>query len=186
MKDRNQLIVLGVLLGVLAVTAFTVYRSRNSADDVIQPSVAMDTRFTPLSVDNPALRLDILKRFLALEYTGVHRSIFSATLPPPPAPPAPPPQANLNPGPPPGPPPLTVDAKYFGYVSDLGGAHRRAFFATSNNEDVIIASEGDTFMGRFRVVRLTNTIADVEEVSTGRHATLTLDEGAPRPEGIAQ
>ncbi len=36
--------------------------------------------FTPLNVDNPALRMDILKRFLALEYKGVHRSIFSATL----------------------------------------------------------------------------------------------------------
>jgi hypothetical protein len=72
-----------------------------------------------------------------------------------------------------------VDAKYFGYVSDLGGTHRRAFFATSNNEDVIIASEGDTFMGRFRVVRLTNTTADVEEVSSGRRATLTLEEPSP-------
>ncbi len=80
----------------------------------------MDARFTPLDVDNPALRLDILKRFLALEYKGVHRSIFSATLPPPPAPP-PTKQVAVAPGPPPGPPPLTVDAKYFGYVSDFGG-----------------------------------------------------------------
>ncbi len=45
------------------------------------------SKFTPLDVDNPALRTDILKRFLTLEYKGVHRSIFSATLPPPPAPP---------------------------------------------------------------------------------------------------
>ena len=72
-----------------------------------------------------------------------------------------------------------VDAKYFGYVSDYGGNHRRAFFATTNNEDVIIAGEGDTFMGRFRVVHLTNTTADVEEVSSGRRATLTLEEPTP-------
>jgi len=178
MKNRNQFIVLGVLLSVLAGTAYSWYRSRDSADDAAQPSVSVDTHFTPLSVDNPALRLDILKRFMELEYKGVHRSIFSATMP---APPAPPPsnQASLPPGPPPGPPPLTVDAKYFGYVSDLGGAHRRAFFATANNEDVIIASEGDTFLGRFRIVRLTNTTADVEEVSSGRHATLTLEEPGP-------
>jgi hypothetical protein len=131
-----------------------------------------------LNVDNPALRLDILQRFLALEYKGVHRSIFSATLPPPPAPP-PSKQVATPPGPPPGPPPLTVDAKYFGYVSDYGGSHRRAFFATTNNEDVIIAAEGDTLMGRFRVVRLTNTSADVEEVSSGRRATLPLEEPPP-------
>jgi hypothetical protein len=178
MKNRNQFIVLVVLLLVLGVTAYNFYRSRNS-DDGAPPPVSVDTRFTPLSVDNPALRLDIMKRFLELEYKGAHRSIFSATLPPPPAPPPSKQPANLNPGPPPGPPPLTVDAKYFGYVSDLGGAHRRAFFATANNEDVIIASEGDTFMGRFRVVRLTNTTADVEEVSSGRHATLTLEEPGP-------
>jgi len=185
MKNKNQIIVLGVLMLVLAGTAFNFYRTRNSSDADNPAPVSLDTRFTPLSVDNPALRLDILRRFLALEYNGVHRSIFSATLPPPPTPPPSKQQENLLPPMPTGPPPLTVDAKYFGYVSDLGGAHRRAFFATANNEDVIIASEGDTFMGRFRIVRLTNTVADVEEVSSGRHATLTLEEGA-LPNGIAQ
>ncbi len=171
-----------MLLAVLAATAFNFYRSRYASQEDAPRQVSADERFTPLAVDNPALRLDILKRFLALEYKGVHRSIFSATLPPPPAPP---PSslskqsANAAPGPPPGPPPLTVDAKYFGFVSDYGGSHRRAFFATSNNEDVIIAGEGDTFMGRFRVVHLTNTTADVEEVSTGRRATLTLEEPSP-------
>jgi hypothetical protein len=178
MTRRNQFIVLGVLLAVLAGTAFSIFRSQSS-DDVAPVPVSLDTQFTPVPVDNPALRLDIMKRFLALEYNGVHRSIFSATLPPPPAPPVSKVPVSVNPGPPPGPPPLTVDAKYFGYVSDMGGSHRRAFFATSNNEDVIIAGEGDTLMGRFRVIRLTNTTADVEEVSSGRRATLTLEEPPP-------
>jgi hypothetical protein len=142
--------------------------------------VAVDARFAPLNVDNPALRLDILQRFLALEYKGVHRSIFSASLPPPPAPP-PTKQVVVDPGPPPGPPPLVVDAKYFGYVSDNSGSHRRAFFATNNNDDVVIAGEGDTLMGRFRVVRLTNTTAEMEEVASGRRTTLTLEE--PNPNG---
>ncbi len=179
MTRRTQFIVLGVLLAVLAGTAFNFYRAGYSSQGDTPPPVSLDARFTPLGVDNPALRLDILKRFLALEYKGVHRSIFSATLPPPPAPPPSKQQVNVAPGPPPGPPPLTVDAKYFGYVSDFGGNHRRAFFATPNNEDVIIAGEGDTFMGRFRVVHLTNTTADVEEVSSGRRATLTLEEPSP-------
>jgi hypothetical protein len=178
MTRRNQFIVLAVLLAVLAVTAYSFYRNF-SPEEAAAPPATLDARFTPLAVDNPALRLDILKRFLALEYKGVHRSIFSASLPPPPAPPPSKQVVNVAPGPPPGPPPLTVDAKYFGYVSDMTGSHRRAFFATNNNEDVIIASEGDTFMGRFRVVRLTNTTADVEEVSTGRLATLTLEEPSP-------
>jgi hypothetical protein len=179
MTQRIKFIVLAVLLVVLAGTVFNFYRTSSSSTETAPQPVSLDARFTPLGVDNPALRLDILKRFLALEYNGVHRSIFSETLPPPPAPPPPKQQANVIPGPPPGPPPWTVDAKYFGYVSDFGGSHRRAFFATPNNDDVIIAGEGDTFMGRFRVVRLTSTTADVEEVSSGRRATLTLEEPSP-------
>jgi hypothetical protein len=176
MSRRNQIIILGVLLVVLMTAVYFNYAPSADAPKL----VAVDQKFTPLDVDNPALRSDILKRFLTLEYKGVHRSIFSAAMPPPPAPPpskAPP--VNTAPPVPQGPPPLTVDAKYFGYVSDVSGGHRRAFFASNNNEDVFIASEGDTLMGRFRVVRLTNTSADVEEVSSGRRATLVLEEPSP-------
>lgn len=178
MTRQAQFIILGVLVAFLAGAMVYSYRTSVSSKESAPQQVSADTRFSPLNVDNPALRLDILKRFLSLEYKGVHRSIFSATLPPPPAPPPTPQPVAAN-GPPPGPPPLTVDAKYFGYVSDFSGNHRRAFFATTNNEDVIIAGEGDTFMGRFRVVRLTNTTADVEEVSSGRRTTLTLEEPSP-------
>ena len=178
MSRRNQFMMLAVLFAVLLGSLYYAYRDFASPDDAPK-TVAIDDRFTPVNVDNPALRTDIIKRFLELEYNGVHRSIFSATLPPPPPPPPSKQPVNVAPGPPPGPPPLTVDAKYFGYVSDFGGSHRRAFFSTTNNEDVIIAGEGDTFLGRFRVVRLTNTTADVEEVSTGRLATLTLEEPSP-------
>lgn len=178
MNQRTQFVVLGLLLVVLAVSGYFFYRNVSPTVGAA-PQANLDTRFAPLNVDNPALRMDILQRFLALEYKGGHRNIFSATPPPPPAPP--PSQHPVQVAVPtnPGPPPLTVDAKYFGYVSDFGGSHRRAFFATANNEDVIIASEGDTLLGRFRVVRLTSTTADVEEVATGRIATLTLEEPPP-------
>jgi hypothetical protein len=180
MKPQTQHIVLGVLLVVLAVAGFLVYRTFAPAVAAL-PAPNVDEKFTPLAVDNPALRLDILKRFLELQYKGVHRSIFSATLPPPPAPAASSVQPVNVPSPvvPAGPPPLTVDAKYFGFVSDFSGNHKRAFFATSNNEDVIIAGEGDTLLGRFRIIRLTSTTADVEEVASGRRATLTLEEPSP-------
>lgn len=182
MNRQTQTIVLVVLLIVLAGVGVYMYRTNYAPEAAAPPPAALDARFTPLNVDNPALRLDILKRFLALEYKGVHRSIFSATLPPPPTPP-PSKQVAAAPPLPSGPPPLTVDAKYFGYVSDFGGNHRRAFFATPNNEDIIIAGEGDTLLGRFRVVRLTNTTADVEEVSSGRRTTLTLEEPPNSPRG---
>ena len=175
MKRRTELIILGVLVVALLAAVYSIY----GPTSVAPKPVAVSDKFAPLDVDNPALRTDILKRFLTLEYNGVHRSIFSATMPPPPAPPPSKTPVNTAPPPPSGPPPLVVDAKYFGYVSDMGGSHRRAFFATANNEDVYIAGEGDTLMGRFRVIRITNTTADVEEVSSGRHATLTLEEPGP-------
>jgi hypothetical protein len=179
MKPQTQYIILGVLLIVLVGVGYSLYRNYAPAEAAL-PAPNVDEKFTPLAVDNPALRLDILKRFLELQYKGVHRSIFSATLPPPPAPPPSAQPVNV-PAPivPAGPPPLTVDAKYFGFVSDFSGNHKRAFFATSNNEDVIIAGEGDTLLGRFRVIRLTSTTADVEEVASGRRATLTLEEPSP-------
>ena len=181
MNQRVQYVILGVLVVVLAGAGYYLYRGYAPSDTPL-PAAKVDQKFTPLPVDNPALRLDILKRFLELEYKGAHRSIFSATLPPPPAPPASAVQqpVNVPPPMPAGPAPLTVDAKYFGFVSDFNGGHKRAFFATgNNNEDVTIAGEGDTLLGRFRVIRLTNTTADVEEVASGRRATLTLEEPTP-------
>jgi hypothetical protein len=176
MSRRNQFLILGSLLLVLGIVGYSQFRPAGSSAS----APTADGPFAPVNVDNPALRMDILNRFLNLQYKGTHRNIFSATAP------APPPVEVKAPeivAPPPvvptGPPPLSVDAKYFGFASDATGGHRRAFFATPNNEDVVIAGEGDTLLGRFRIVRLTNTTADVEEIASGRHATMTLEEPGP-------
>ena len=174
MSRRNQFIVLGLLVALLGGTVYFTYRP--SGESAKTP--AATGLFTPINVDNPALRMDILQRFLNLEYKGAHRNIFVATLPPPPPPPQVTP-VNVAPPVPSGPPPLVVEAKYFGFVSDSKGSHRRAFFATANNENVFIEGEGDTLMGRFRIVKITSTTADVEEVSSGRRATLILEEPGP-------
>src|SRR6266852_7583451 len=177
MTPKTQRIVLGILFAVLLATAYQFY-PRSSSPAGEGQNAAFTERFVPLSVDNPALRMDILQRFLALEYKGAHRNIFNDTLPPPPPPPAPVQTVTLPPPTPAptGPPPLAVDAKYFGYVSDTAGSHRKAFFATANNDDVVILGEGDTLMGHLRVIRISSTSADVEEVSSGRHTTLPLEE----------
>jgi hypothetical protein len=178
MSRQKQLIALGSLLGVLGIVMYSQFRPAASSANA--PSA--DETFAPVNVDNPALRMDILKRFLELQYKGSHRNIFSATAPPPPIPVPVKTTENVLPAPTPvpsGPPPLNVDAKYFGYASDAKGNHRRAFFATANNEEVVIAGEGDTVLGRFRVLRLTSTTADVEEIASGRHATMTIEEPGP-------
>ncbi|HVA93599.1 MAG TPA: hypothetical protein VNI36_01730 [Candidatus Dormibacteraeota bacterium] len=178
MSRRTQIIVLSVLLVVLLVTVYFSTNIFRSDSTVVTPAV-VDAAFKPLAVDNPALRLDILKRFLSLEYKGVHRNIFSDSLPPPPAPPISK-RAAAAAGPSlSGPPPLSVGAKYFGFVSDREGNHRKAFFITTDDQSVVIAGEGDMLLGRFRVDRITSTSVDVEEVSSGRHATLNLEQPGP-------
>ena len=174
MSRRNQIIVLGLLFAVLGYRLYLTFAPSENSGTVS----TVNGQFAPVDVDNPALRIDILQRFLSLEYEGVHRNIFSATLPPPPAPLKP--QSVINaPVVPAAPPPLTIDARYFGYVSDTAGNHRRALFAANNTEDVFIAGEGETILGRYRVVRLTSTSADLEEISSGRRAMLMLEQPGP-------
>lgn len=178
MKNKPQLILLGVLVVVLLFSLYYYFGPTEAS-----PAAALTiSQFVPVNVDNPALRTDLLKRFLELEYQGTHRNIFSATPPPPPAPPVDPHPAPSAPPPPPGPPPLVVDYKYFGYVSDGLGAHQRGMFSQNNSdEDVVIGGPGDTLNGRFRILKISNTVADLEEVSSGRRTTLTLED--PRPNG---
>lgn len=177
MTQRNKIIVLSVLLAVLAAVAYPLLRPQSAG--VQAP--AMMSSFAPLKVDNPALRLDLLERIRKMQYNGVHRNIFSATLPPPPLTPEDIRNRDAAKNPPPvgvtGPPSLQIDAKYFGFVSDTSGAHRRAFF--SNGDDVYICGEGDTLMGRFRVERITQNSTDLEEIASGRRATLGIEQPGP-------
>src|SRR4051812_46057514 len=105
MTSRTKAIILGALLLLLAAMLIIPRLRSNVPESVAQ---AADTRFKPVDVDNPALRMDILQRFMNLEYRGVKRNIFSATPPPPPPPKTPPVVAQTGPVVPPGPPPLTV------------------------------------------------------------------------------
>jgi hypothetical protein len=136
---------------------------------------ATTERFEPLPVENPALRIDMLERIRKLEYSGTPRNIFVLTSPPPP-----PQKVDTGisaPPPPVGPPPLEVPLKFFGFVAAAQGAQRRGFF--SNGEDVFIVAEGETLLNRFRLLRVGNLTAEVEEIGSGRRATLTLEEMMP-------
>ncbi len=171
MSRRTQAIALAALLVVLAIVVY--FNWRKAPESVVVSSA--DEKFQPLPLENPSLRLDMLERIRRLEYKGTHRNIFSATLPPPPAPKVDP--KKTGPAGPPPVEPLAVPAKFFGYASDPQGGHRRAFF--SNGEDVFIVAEGEMLLNRFRLVRIGNTTAEVEEIASGRRATLALEETGP-------
>ena len=160
--------------GLLALLALVVYLQVRSPE-AAPASVGASEQFEPIPVENPALRLDLLERLKKFEYEGTHRSIFSATLPPPPAPVVNP--ATIKPAvpaPPPGPPPLVVPATFFGYVTDPQTGTRRAFF--NEGEEVYVVAVGEVLLGRFRLLQIGNSTAELEETTTGRRTTLTMVE----------
>ena len=172
MTQRRQLIVLAIVLVLLIV----VYFANRSQVAGLPGVLANDTKFTPLSVQEPQLRLDELSKLQKLIYSGTHRNIFTATPPPPPVPV--PDKAKL---PPPGPMPqpilpVQVPGEFFGYALMKNTGRRVAFFKLG--EDVIIVPEGDTYLNRFRLVRIGNDSADVEQLSDGRHATVMMMQPA--------
>jgi len=172
MSRRTQIIVFAVLLVLLAAV---LYRAWSGSSSALPATSSADVKYQPLGVENPGLRLDMLERIRKFEYSGGQRNIFSASLPPPPPPKIKP--AKAGPMPPPPPPPLEVPVKFFGYVADMRTGFRRAFF--TNGEDVFIVAEGEVLLSRFRLLRITNNTADVEEIASGRRATLIMEEPGP-------
>jgi hypothetical protein len=167
---QSKIVLLAVLLLVLA---YIGYRTLHP-DDVVSSVSAANEKFVPLPVENPSLRTDLLDGLKKLEYQGPRRNIFTAAPPPPPRAAAPVVVAPAAPAAPPAPPPLVVPAMYFGYVTDAQTGTKRAFF--SAGDDVYVLGVGEILMGRFRLLQIGNTTADLEEVSSGRRTTVMMDE----------
>ena len=176
MSRRTQIWILVVLVGVLAA----VYLANRTQMPGLQGVLASDSKFQPLNVDEPQLRLDLLAKLQKLEYSGTHRNIFSAVALPVALTPAEIAKANRRyPGVdrPPPPPPVEVPAQFFGYASMPSSPRRLAFFL--NGDDVIVVQEGSVFLNRFRLDKIGNDSADVEEISSGRHATVQMVQPPP-------
>ena len=169
MSERKKI---QLLIALLAIAGGLYFYERTS-NPSLPTGVLADRGFTPLNVQEPALQLDRLRKAQSDQYTGTQRNIFVAA-PPPPLPgtvthiEAPPPF--VGPQPPPPPPPLQVPVEFYGIESSGG----REVALLKNGDDVLIVAPGNTFMDRFRLLRISNQSAEVEEISSGRHATLPL------------
>jgi hypothetical protein len=176
MSKRNQIY---VLIALLLIAAYTFYAERSEGPGM-SGVLASDTSFHPLNVEEPHLRLDLLDKIKKLDYSGSHRNIF--TFGPPPPPPKTAEQIARDnyraqgPQKPPPPPPVIVPAQLFGsaYMSKTG--KRVAFFL--QGDDVLVVDEGSVFMNRYRLDKIGNDSADVEETSSGRHATVPMVQPA--------
>jgi hypothetical protein len=175
MSKQAKTYVLGALLLVLAYVLYSFVSSKDAGSG-LQGVLASDTKFQPINVDEPHLRVDLLEKLKNEEYAGSHRNIFAFG--PPPPPPMTPAQIAqrdhkiYGPQQPPPPPPVNVGATLFGYASMPQTGKRVAFFL--DGDDVLVVTEGAVFLNRFRLDKIGNDSADVEEISSQRHVTLQM------------
>ena len=181
MTRKQQIVVLVVLVGIaLVVWSF----EWNKHTPAMQTAKSIQN-FKVLVVENPQIRWAELQHVRDTEYKSNGRNPFSVIAPPTPdelrktkaA------QQQTPPPPPPPPPPteakLPPNLKYFGYGMVPTGSARRAFF--TDGEDVYIVTEGDTLLGRYRILKVGNSNLEFQEISSGLHGTTPLEEQAGSP-----
>jgi hypothetical protein len=113
---------------------------------------------------DPTLRLDLLAASEKTEYEGNGRNIFvsqpdEVKIPPPVAPAITDTQATYTPPPPP--PPKPIPLKFYGFASSPGEP-KKIFL--KNGDDVFVAGEGEIVDRRYKVLRITNTSVEIQDV----------------------
>jgi hypothetical protein len=76
--------------------------------------------------------------------------------------------------PPPVPPPPPINLKFFGFANQPGET-KKVFL--SQGEDIFIAAEGDIVDRRYRVLHISATAVDVEDVLNNHRQSLPLTQG---------
>jgi hypothetical protein len=71
-----------------------------------------------------------------------------------------------------GPPPVVSALKFYGTKTDLAEKKRQGFFA--EGDEIYVAAEGDLVANRYRVVRIGDSSAEIEEVSSKMRRQISL------------
>ncbi|HUI73461.1 MAG TPA: hypothetical protein VLX32_00870 [Candidatus Acidoferrum sp.] len=176
MKQRTQV---ALLVGLIVIAAAVwIWSSRGPA--AVSGSAAFAQQYPALAVENPALHWPKLEASRKAEYKSSGRNPFSEIAPPPPEVPKRVPKPGdpgyVPPTPPP-PPPLQLPVKFFGYGMVPVGTQRLAFL--TDGDDVYVVGEGETLLGRYRILKVGNASLEFEEVSTGRRGSATLEDQGP-------
>jgi hypothetical protein len=179
MTQKNQMILLGALVLIMAV----VWYFNRSTSTAAPGNVASFQNYQLLAIENPQLHRDKMEAAQKTEYHSLGRNPFSEIAPRPEQQKVKTVASHASVGPPvlapPPPPTLPGNMKFFGYGTIPNGTLRRAFL--SDGDDVYIVGEGDTLLGRFRIVKINNANLEFEEIATGRHNTVTLQEDQAVP-----
>jgi hypothetical protein len=177
MKQRTKIALLAVLM---LIGAGIFYFNNKGTSFSSKDSVFTAKSYPPLPIENPELQRWKLETSRHTEYKSSGRDLFSEVLPPPPQPkPQRVPDPVPQPPPEPPPPSLPANMKFFGSGTVPNGTAKRAFL--SDGEEVYIVGEGDTLLGRFRILRISPASLEFEELGSGRRNSAPLDEQAAPP-----
>jgi hypothetical protein len=167
------------LAGLIVVAIIVWYVGSKGPAAVSNASLDPEATYRPLAVENPELQRAKLEASRKIEYKSAGRDLFSEVAPPPPETEKQKREAahtNMGPvmPPPPPPPALPANVKFFGYGTVPNGTAKRAFL--SDGDQIYIVAEGETLLGKYRVVKIGNANLDFEEIATGRRGSTTLSE----------
>lgn len=189
MKKKLEVMALGVLVIAAVLVWLGAWKVR-SGDD---PPITVLNNLPAFAVENPQVRWDELQRAQETEYKNNGRNPFSAIAAPIAASggskasaKAPEPSGPVGPRWVPDPPKPTTaswpaNLKYFGYGAVPKGSPRRAFIRDMENENIYIVPEGETLLGRYRIVKVGNASLEFQEISSGLPGATNLEELAAPP-----
>ena len=126
---------------------------------------------------DPTLDLNLLSQSEEIKYAGNGRNIFvagSRPIEPVRVNPATDQRSTTLNGPPVPPPPPPITLKFFGFANRPGET-KKVFL--SQDADVFIAAEGDIVDRRYRVLRISPTSVEVEDVLNNNRQSLPLTQG---------
>jgi len=182
MKQKKQLVILGVLVVVALLVWFGQSGGKPTIAGVVNPGFVAQN-YQPLPVENPELHWGGIDHARKTDYKSNGRNPFSLQAAPLDAASGPNkiventklpyrPKGPLK-EPPPQPPTWPGNVSFFGYGTVPNGTARRAFLTVDG--EVQVVGEGDTVLGRYRIVQVNNGNLEFQDISTGLRNTKALD-----------
>ena len=189
-ENRKRVIWLAVLGGTaLLMLGRALWPSSPTATPAVEPTTATAARSGVRRTASgkivsaaeprldPTLDFKLLSQSEEIKYAGNGRNIFVAG-----SMPIEPPKKNGTTDtvsatlhqPPPVPPPPPITLKFFGFANRPGET-KKVFL--SQGDDIFIAAEGDIVDRRYRVVHISPTAVDVEDVINNNRQSLPLTRG---------
>jgi hypothetical protein len=188
--DRQKLSILVILLAVLGLTIVLGYRM-NQPESTAAVQVPDQPKTSATAPSDARIQLDLVEKHDAGEDIG-KKNVFQYRQTPPPALPGPkpgaatfpppasavvaPPISSRPPGPPPAPPPPPIPLKYFGNTTKTPAGMTAFLVDDTRPNDLkhFNVSTGEVLMGRYRIVTITATSVEIEDLEYSRRQTLPL------------